>query len=41
MSEAAVCQASRRIMLRAKEDEGVKDLMSKVEQELGLLRVET
>lgn len=39
MSDASVCQASRRIMLRAEQDGGVRKLMEKVAQELGLLRV--
>ena len=39
MSDAAVCQVSRRIMLRAKEDAGVRELMERVTQELCLLRV--
>lgn len=39
MSDAAVCQVSRRIMQRAEQDEGVRESMEKVVQELGLLRV--
>lgn len=39
MGDAAVCQASRRIMQRAEQDDGVKVSMERVAQELGLLRV--
>lgn len=39
IGDAAVCQASRRIAQRAELDEGVKESMKRVSQELGLLRV--
>ena len=39
MSDSAVCQVSRRILLRAQQDESVKAAMEKVALELGLTRV--
>jgi len=39
MSDSAVCQVSRRILLRAQQDERVKAAMEKVALELGLTRV--
>lgn len=39
MSDSAVCQVSRRILLRAQQDEGVSAAMEKVTEELGLARV--
>lgn len=39
MSDSSVCQVSRRIMLRAKQDERVRESMGRVAQELGLANV--
>ena len=39
MSDAAICQVSRRVMLRAEQDAGVRELIGKVAQEIGMLKV--